>query len=93
MDTTDLQFQSITDVLEVRLGRDLRELDVDRSTDSGSQVGGAEGEPSETLVTSEWDLGFDGLDTLNKTFQNLSNVSTVLHGDDTEVIFFVDPDE
>jgi len=93
VDTTDLQFQSITDVLEVRLGRDLRELDVDRSTDSGSQVGGAEGEPSETLVTSEWDLGFDGLDTLNKTFQNLSNVSTVLHGDDTEVIFFVDPDE
>ena len=93
VDTTDLQLQAVTDALEVRLGRDLRKLDVDRSTDSGSQVGWAESEPSEMFVTGEWNLGFDGLDTLDETFQDLSDVSAVLHGDDTEVIFFVDPDE
>jgi len=35
----------------------------------------------------------DSLDTLGKSFKDSSDISTLLHGDDTELIFLVDPDE
>jgi len=35
----------------------------------------------------------DSLDTLGKSFKDSSDISTLLHGDDTELIFLVDPDQ
>lgn len=93
VDSTNLELESIADRLEVWLGRDLWKTDVDGGTDGGSQVGWAEGEPSETVVAGEWSLLLDGLDSLDETLQDLSDVSSLLHGDDTEMVLFVAPDE
>lgn len=93
VDTTDLKLESIADRLEVWLGRDLWKADVDGGADGGSQVGWAEGEPSETVVTGEWSLFLDGLDSLDETLQDLSDVSSLLHGDDTEMVLLVAPDK
>ncbi|KAF1748264.1 hypothetical protein GCK72_024731 [Caenorhabditis remanei] len=93
VDSTNLELESIADRLEVWLGRDLWKTDVDGGADGGSQVGWAEGEPSETVVAGEWSLLLDGLDSLDETLQDLSDVSSLLHGDDTEMVLFVAPDE
>lgn len=93
VDTTDLELQAIADGLEVWAGGGLGQLDVDGGADGGSQVGWAEGEPAETVVAGEGSLGLDGLGTLDQTLKDNTDVATVLHGDDTQVIFFVDPDQ
>ena len=73
VDSTNLEFQSIADSLEVWLGGDLWQADVDGGTDGGSQVGWAESEPSETVVAREWSFSSDGLDSLDQTLQNLKS--------------------
>lgn len=79
VDTTDLELQTITDGFEVGLGRDLGELDMDGGANGGAEIGGAEGEPTETVIAGEGDLGFDGFDSLDEAFKDLSDVAAVLH--------------
>ena len=107
VDTADLELKSVADGFEVGLGGDLGKADMDRGTDGGSEVGGAEGQPSKAVVTAEGHLGLDGLDSLDQTLQHLSDVSSLklslggvlwsrdylLHGDDTEVVLLIAPDE
>ena len=106
VDSTNLELESIADGLEVGLGRDLGETDVDRGTDCGTKVGGAEGQPSKTVIATERSLGFDSLDSLDQALENLSNVSSLndllviilekaclLHRNDTEMILLVGPNE
>jgi hypothetical protein len=45
------------------------------------------------LVVGELALGLDGGGTSAESVEDLGDVSTLLHGDDSKLILFVDPDE
>jgi hypothetical protein len=93
VDTSRLQLQIIADFLEVRLRGHFRDLDVHRRADGGAQVGWTESQPTEAIVAREWHGFFDDFDASDQTIQNFANVTTVLHRNDTQVIFFIDPDQ
>jgi len=73
------------------VGGELGQLDVDGSADGRSQVGGAEGQESETVVVREGDAFLDLVDGVGQTLVDGLQVTTLLHGDDAQVIFFVAP--
>ena len=94
MDTSDLDVVLVSDGLELFpiLG-ELGEADVHGSSEGSSEVGGARGDVTEVRVVSE--LG-DFLDVgagTGESVEDLVEVSALLHGDDTELIFFVHPHE
>jgi len=69
------------------------QLDVHRGADGGAQVGGAEGQETETVVVGEGDAFLDLVDGGNQAAVDGLQVTTLLHGDDAEMIFFVAPDQ
>lgn len=93
MDSADLEMELVADFLEVLAGGGFRQFDVDGSADCGTQVGGAEGQVAEAVVPTKGNLGFDGLDTTNETVENGANIAAFLHGNETQVIFLIDPDK
>ena len=58
------------------------QLDVHRGADGGAQVGGAEGQETETVVVREFDAFFDLVDGGNQAAVDGLQVTTLLHGDD-----------
>jgi hypothetical protein len=94
VDTADLDVVLVSDSLEGGpvLG-ELGELDVDGGTHGGSEVGGAGGDVTEVLVVGELDNLLDLSGTAGKAVEDGVDVGTGLHGDDTELILFVNPDK
>jgi hypothetical protein len=72
---------------------ELGEVDVDGSAHTSAQVGGAVGDITEMVIRSELGLLFDFSGSDGETFEHLADVGTLLHGDDTELILFVNPDK
>merc|ERR1719192_2668543 len=76
-----------------------REVNMDRGTHTSSQVGGAGVDKSvllrESIVLSRFSLYrvSNSLDTTSKAFEDTLNISSLLHGDDTGLIFFIDPEK
>merc|ERR1719178_227639 len=76
-----------------------RQVNVHRGPHASAKVGGAGVDVTEPLIEAEVLAGFllhrvlDSLDTLGKPGEDLLNVSSLLHGDDAELILLVDPDE
>merc|ERR1719490_683520 len=76
-----------------------RQVNVDRGPHASSKVGGAGVDVTEPLIEAEVLAGFllnrvlDSLDTLGKPGEDLLHISSLLHGDDAELILLVDPDE
>merc|ERR1712088_708912 len=76
-----------------------RQVDVDRGPHASTQVGGAGVDVAILLVKAEVLARLslyrvlDSLDTLGKSAEHFPNISTLLHGDDAELILLVDPDE
>merc|ERR1719490_103098 len=76
-----------------------RQVDVDRGPHASTQVGGAGVDVAILLVKAEVLARLslyrvlDGLDTLGKSAEHFPYISTLLHGDDSELILLVDPDE
>merc|ERR1719490_352927 len=76
-----------------------RQVNVDRGPHAGTKVGGAGVDVTEPLVEAEvlarllLDRVLDSLDTLGKPGEDLLHISSLLHGDDAELILLVDPDE
>merc|ERR1719192_764342 len=74
-------------------------VDVDRGPHAGSQVGGAGVDVSVLSVKHEvlsrlcLNTVFDGLDATGEAIKDSPDVSSHLHGDDTELILLVDPGE
>lgn len=94
VDTSDLNVVLVGDGLEVvPLLGELGESDVHGGSQGSAKIGGAGGDVTEVTVVSE--LG----DLLNmsagagKSVEDGVEVSTGLHGDNTELIFFINPDE
>jgi len=75
------------------------EIDVDRGAHAGTQVGGARVDVAELLREHEFLAGFgldgvtDSLDTAGKALKDTLDVTTLLHGDDAELILLIDPDK
>lgn len=92
--TADLQIVFAGNFFELGLvGGELGYFDVDRSTDSGTQVGWAESEETEPVVVGEGQPFFDVVYSTDQTPENGAEVTTHLHGNDTKMIFFVDPNQ
>merc|ERR1719295_1799715 len=75
------------------------QVNVDRGPHSSTKVGGAGVNVAEPLIKTEvlsrllLDRVLDSLNTLGKPGEDLLHISSLLHGDDAELIFLVDPDE
>jgi len=73
------------------------EVTMDGSTHASSQVGGARVDISVLVVKHEslarllHDTFTDGSDTAGKTLKDSLDITTLLHGDDTELILLIDP--
>merc|ERR1719158_243890 len=76
-----------------------RQVNVDRGPHTSAKVGGAGVDVTEPLIKTEvlarflLDRVLDSLDTLSEPLKDLLHISSHLHGDDTQLIFLVDPDE
>merc|ERR1719167_1537 len=75
------------------------QVDVDGCPHASAQVGGAGVEVAQATVQEELLAGLvldrvaDSLDSTGQTLENAADVATLLHGDDSELILFVDPGE
>ena len=94
VDTSDLDEVLVSDGVElVLVVHELGELDVDGGSEGGTEVGGARGDVTEMLVLGELALLLNGLSGSAESVEDLLDASTLLHGDDSELILLVDPDK
>jgi hypothetical protein len=82
----------------LRVTRNFRDFDVDTAADTGTKIGWASKNVSEMFVPHEFvtsflDSGFEFVKTVAPAGEYLVHVTVFLHGDNTDVIFFVNPDE
>ena len=94
VDTADLDVVLVSDGLEGShvLG-ELGELDVDGGAEGGTEAGGAGGDVAEVVVVGELADGFDVGGGAGKAVEHGVDVGTTLHGDNAELVLFVNPDE
>ena len=94
MSTTDLDVVFVSDGLELgRLFGKLGELDVHGGAHASSEISRARGDVAEMLVVGESGLLLDLGSSDGESLEDLTDVRTLLHRDDTELILLVDPDE
>merc|ERR1719249_210076 len=76
-----------------------RQVNVDRGPHASTKVGGAGVDVAVLLIKTEvltrlsLNRVLDSLDALGQPAEHFPNVSSLLHGDDAELILLVDPDE
>ena len=68
-------------------------IDMDGRSETGSHVGWAGGYITEMSIIGEFCFLFDLVGTISESLENLLDVGTGLHGDDSKLILFVNPDE
>jgi len=92
--TTDLDIVLSGNSFEfVHLLTELGKMDMDGGSKSGSEVGGARGDVTQVVVVGEAGFLLNGLSGSGESLEDGSDISTLLHGDDTELILLIDPDE
>ena len=92
--TTDLDVESISNSLEFLLVvSEVGQVNVDGGTECSTEVSGAGGDVTEVLVVGEFSLLLNFSGSACKSTENSTDISTLLHRDNTELIFFVDPSE
>ena len=96
--TSGLETHAAEEVLEVLAARDQWDLDHSTSTETSTQVGWASENPSQVVgvhevVTFGLQAGLDGGGGLGESFDDSLDIVTLFHGDDSHLIFFIDPDE
>merc|ERR1719309_377595 len=95
---TLLQTQPGEDLLKLGVCAQLGQLDMDTTTQTGTKIGGAGEDVAEMLVPHEAvvvlleDL-LNLLQANTETPEDLPHVAALLHGDDTQVILLVHPDQ
>jgi len=93
-----LESHLVQDLLESAVGGNVWDLDVDAASYTGTEVGWASEHVSEVLVPHEIvAVGLDGrlefVQTVTESGEHFLHVTVLLHGDDSNVVFLVDPDE
>ena len=92
--TTDLDEVLVSDSLELVLVLlELGELDVNGGSHTGTAVGGAGSDVTEMSVVLELGNSLDLGGGDGETLEDLTDVGSLLHGDNSEVILFVEPDK
>ena len=64
-----------------------------RSSERCSKVGWARSDVTKMIVMSEFGMCLDLSSSNGKSTENSSDISSLLHGDNSELILFVDPNE
>ena len=91
---TDLDVVLVSDSLElVPVLHELLQADVDRSTEGCTEVSRARCDITEMAVVSELGSSLDSGSGTAETLEDGTDVGTLLHGDDTELILLINPDE
>jgi len=97
--TTLLETEEVEDLVQLLLvlGH-VGELDVDAGAETSAQVRGAGQDVAEMLVphvrvAALLHQGLDLGQALAETLEDTLDVTTLLHGDDTEMVLLVDPDQ
>jgi len=92
--STDLHVVLVGDGLEgVHVLAEEWESDVDGGTEGGSEVGWARGDGTEMVVLGELGLGLNGGNTTAESVEDGEDISSLLHGDDSELVLLVNPDK
>lgn len=94
VDSSNLDVILVSNLLELFLvlGK-FWQLDVDGGSQSGSAVGWAGSQISKVVIVGKLGDSFDFLLGSSQSIEDGSDITTGLHGDDSELIFFIDPDE
>jgi len=67
---------------------------MDGGSHGGTEVSWARGDVTEMIIMSEFNIGgFEMSNGSAESIENLNDTSSILHGDDSELILFVNPDE
>jgi len=96
MDTSDLDMVLGGDLIEFRLVfwlGEINKLDVYGSSESGSHVRWASSDVTEMFGVGELGFGLDLVGGISESGENLEDVAILLHGNDSEMVFLIDPDE
>jgi len=94
MDASDLDVELVSDSLEIcHFGSELRQLDVNRCSQGSSEVGWAGSDVTETFIVSESSDRLNLSGGCSKSRENSSDISTLLHRNNSQLVFFIDPDE
>jgi hypothetical protein len=90
--TSDLDVETISDLLEFSLAvTKVGQVNVDRSAKGSAAICGAGGDVTKILGVSEFGNLLDLSGGTGKSAENFTDVGTLLHRDDTELIFLVNP--
>ena len=91
---TDLHVVLVCDGLElIFVFRKLGQFDVHGSTHASTAVGWARCDVAQMLVVGKSGLLFNLCSSDRETLEDLADVGALLHGDDTELVLLVHPDE
>lgn len=96
MDSADLHVVFVGDRVEFSLVLGLAKVlkaDVHGGAKGSSEVGGARSDVTEMVVVGKAGHLLNVSSGSAETLEHFANASTLLHGDDTELVLFVDPDE
>ena len=94
VDTSDLNVVLVSDRVELVLSvHQLRQLDVHGAAHRSAQVRRAAGDVTIVVVVRELANGLNVLGSAAKAIEDLLDTSTLLHGDDAQLVLLVDPDE
>jgi len=94
VDTSDLHLILVSDrLMEFWVAHQFWQVDMDGSSKTGSHVGWASRDVTEVLVVGEFGLGLNNGSSIRKSLENLLDVRSSLHGDDSKLILLIDPDE
>jgi len=94
VDTANLQFMPIADCAKsLHIFGEFGQTDMDTGPHGGSEVGGTAGQIAQPFVESECKAFLEFGNGVGEAGEYLSDISAGLHGDDAELILFVDPDE
>ena len=94
VDTSDLDVIFVGNgLMESFVLHQLWKVDMDGGSETGSKVSWAVRDVTEMLVVGEFSFGLDLVGGISKSSENLFDVGTLLHRNNSELILLIDPDE
>ena len=96
MDSSDLNVIFVSNLVELLfvffLGK-IWKFDMNRSSKSSSEIGWARCDITKMIIVSELSLCLDLSSSNSESAENSSDISSLLHGDNSKLILLVDPDQ
>ena len=92
MDTTNLNVVLVSNLLEFgHLSSEFRQSDVNGSAEGCTKIGWARGDVTKVLIVSETSDSLNMSCSFGKAGKHSSDISSILHRNDSKLIFFIDP--